>query len=188
LSSTLDVRVGWKLLVVAARSAGARWPEFLIRPRSPAELAGLAEQFEVRPHSDWFWLQSAMDGIGNRDAFPFVGDVVPLMGPLSAEESVDLYRESMEIRSTIGVPVRFSPTTIPVFRDERTNAGLICIESDATASDFGRLKTARIVDEGAADEPTVAELIRSWRRSYASGEVGIDGDGWIVDLGALPDR
>ena len=124
-----------------------------------------------------------MDGIGNRDAFPFVGDVVPLMGPLSAEESVDLYRESMEIRSTIGVPVRFSPTTIPVFRDERTNAGLICIESDATASDFGRLKTAWIVDEGAADEPTAAELIRSWRRSYASGEVGIDADGWIVDLG-----
>lgn len=59
------------------------------------DLARLAVRFEVEPHPDWFALQSVMDGISGRDALPWVADVAPMMGPLSATESVDLYSESM---------------------------------------------------------------------------------------------
>jgi hypothetical protein len=63
------------------------------------------------------------------------------------------------------------------------NAGLICVESDQAASDFGRLKTAWIVDDGAADETTAGQLLRSWRRSYESDAFSIDDDGWVIDTG-----
>lgn len=70
---------------------------------------------------------------------------------------------------------------MPLFRDERANAGLICVESDRSASDFGLLKTVWSVDDGAADEATVGHLLRSWRGSYESGAFGVNADGWVID-------